>query len=300
MNEIYILVILLLSNKVVKKVEMKTRKTRLIVGFITTAVFLSLFMLGPAEAFILGLAISDNSPLIGDTIKFIASAEVEEGEIIPVDLFILKLEGEENVECKFFPNGTIFEGCKGMSIKNISSPEFGFGYGYGYGFKKGEFLFEITLDTSFYLIGEYMTKLIAVADSSEFEVSGGKLFINAPIKGACSIRAEKGLLELREQSFTNNKLNLIVPLKQASDGQGFLISQEKKDRFLYKFDVVHIIENNNKTLSLKTSGTYRLGRQVEKIAEAIIKIDKNSHIINITDISFEIENMKINFMKGCG
>lgn len=297
MNEIYILVLPIIVVKT--EVEMTKALPRIISTVTAVAILALLLILGPAEAFILDLMLSEKSPTIGDLITFTASAEVEEGEIIPIEYFILKLEGAELASCKFDVNGTIIEDCKGLIITRLSAPEFGFGFGYGYGFKPGRFIFEIIMDTSLYSIGKYETKLIAVSSGSEIEILGDKFFINAAMKGACSVRADDGNLEIGESEFNNNRLSFIVPLKKASTGQGFLISQEKRERFFYKFNVVNIIENNDKILSVLTSGKYRIGQKKGTISNAVITVNKKTKEVTINDGAFEANNMKISFIKGC-
>src|SRR3989344_491144 len=114
---------------------MRKNLAKVVSIFVTIGLLSLLFMLGPAEAFVLGLAVSEKSSTLGDIITFTASAEIEEGESIPISFFILKIEGKEDVMCKFDTNGTVIEGCKGIEILRLSALTFGYGYGYGYGFQ---------------------------------------------------------------------------------------------------------------------------------------------------------------------
>ncbi len=278
---------------------MNKTSAKFISGLISISILVLLFMLGPADAFILSLSVSDKSPTIGDIITFNVSAEVESGEIVPINYFIFKLTGKEDSICKFDVNGTIIEGCKGIEISLLSSPEFGFGYGFGYGFKPGTFKFQIKLDTSDYPIGTYDTKLIASISTGDKEFSGDKISINAPIKGVCSVRAEDGLLKINNKTFEDNKLNFIVPLHKASPGKGFLTGQGKRERFLYQFDVLNIIENNNKTLSFLTSGSYRLDQHKGTASQAIVTIDKKTKKASVIDDAFKVKDMDISLIKGC-
>lgn len=277
---------------------MKKTLAKVVSSFITIGLLSLLFMLGPAEAFVLGLTVSEKSSTIGDIITFTASAEIEEGESIPISFFILEIEGKEDVICKFDTNGTIIEGCKGIEILRLSAPALG--YGYGYGFQPGIFNFKITLDSSEYLIGKYNTKLIAVTPSEDIEVSGDKFFINAPVKGICSVRADEGSLTLSEEDeFDNNKLSFIIPLKKASNGNGFLTGQGDRERFMYKFKTINIIENNNDRLTILTSGDYKIDNKKRINAEAVITLNKKSKEVDIESSDFDAENMHVSLMKGC-
>lgn len=275
---------------------MKKTLARIVSSFITIGLLSLLFMLGPAEAFVLGLTVSEKSSTIGDIITFTASAEIEEGESIPISFFILKIEGKEDVVCKFDTNGTIIEGCKGIEILRLSAPEFG----YGYGFQPGIFNFKITLDSSEYLIGKYNTKLIAVTPSEDIEVSGDKFFINAPVKGICSVRADEGNLILSDENeFDNNKLSFIIPLKKASNGNGFLTGQGDRERFMYKFKTINIIENNNDRLTVLTSGDYKMDNKKRINAEATITLNKKLKRVAVDSSDFDAEDMHVSLMKGC-
>src|SRR3989344_2850108 len=277
---------------------MRKNLAKVVSSFVTIGLISLLFMLGPAEAFVLGLAVSEKSSTLGDIITFTASAEIEEGESIPISFFILKIEGKEDVMCKFDTNGTIIEGCKGIEISRLSAPELG--YGYGYGFQPGVFKFKITLDSSEYSVGKYNTKLIAVTPSEDIEVSGDKFFINAPVKGICSVRANEGILTLSEEDgFDNNRLSFIIPLKKASNGNGFLTGQGDRERFMYKFKTINIKENNNDRLTVLTSGDYKMDNKKKIDAEATITLNKKLKRITVDSSDFDAENMHVTLMKGC-
>lgn len=272
--------------------------TRYIATALSIAIITLLFALGPVGAFFLELTVSDTSPMSGEVIIFMVSAEVEAGEFIPIDRFILRLNGKEDIECVFLPNGTIVSDCEGISIKNVSSSSKEFD-GYGYGFTEGLLKFNITLDTSFYSTGKYKTKIIAIHDGEETEFKGDDIFINSEIKNMCSVRAEDGLLEVDDKVFEKVKLNYHIPLKKAHDGKGFLTGGKGKNRFTYKFEVKNILENNAQNLTALTKGTYKINRKAEKKTEAIIKLDKKSKKVEITDTNISAENLMVTFMRGC-
>ncbi|MDO8509496.1 MAG: hypothetical protein Q7S27_07510 [Nanoarchaeota archaeon] len=274
---------------------MKNR-ANLISGSIALGLSILLLMVGPAHAFILDMNITDKTPSLGDITTFKLSAEVEENEVVPIDYFVLKLDGVENTACKFLPNATILEGCSGMTISALSSPEFG--YSYGYGFLTGKFTFEIDLDTSFYSVGHYTTKLIAFTNGNSVEFLGEDLNIKATKVTACSVRAEDGLLIVEDKEITKNKLNFRIPLQKASQGQGFLTGQNK-GRFSYKFDVQEIKRNDDKILRVVTNGEYKLGQKKGVISHAIITLDKKKKTVSVVNDVFQAENLEVSFMKGC-
>ncbi len=282
---------------------MKGKGRKFISAIASIMILLILFMIGPADAFVIGLSISDTSPFIGEIITLSATAEVEEGEIADIDYFKLNLSGPTESICKFDANGTVIEGCLGLTISRTSSPGFGYGYGYGYGYMPGKFTFEIMMDTSFYMVGKYSTKLIASTSLGDHEISGDNILINEPLKGTCSLRADSGLLTTGEENFTNNKmsLNFRVPKKKDPNGQGYLTGQEKKNRFVYKFRIGNILENNSDRLVLESSGVYRVDKEDEKTGMVLITIDKKLDKINVDEKTgaFNAENMDIGFMRGC-
>ena len=102
-----------------------------------------------ANAFILGLSISDTSPEQGGEISFTLSVDIQTNERLPVDNLILnlsKLDGSFERLCLFDKEGNVISGCEGMSIELISigeedtgnllgvydGTEYNFGYGSGF------------------------------------------------------------------------------------------------------------------------------------------------------------------------
>ncbi len=275
-----------------------TRTVKIISGIVSILILIMLFMLGPAEAFLLSISFSESSPTVGDMINIMLSAEVEEGEIIPIDSFIFELKGKKDVICKFLPNGTVIEGCEGIVVTHISSPPFEFGYGYN-GFIEGILSYDLVLDTSIFPIGKYDTRFIAIIEAEEIEISGNKIMINAPVKGVCSVRAENGLLKFNSKEFMNNRINFNVPLKKAVNGQGFLMSRNGKERFLYKFNIDGILENNEQNMTLDTLGYYRINNDGRINSNATVRLDKLNKKVYVIDNNFNSSMMDVNFIKGC-
>jgi len=158
--------------------------------FITTFIIFLLILSGPASAFILSLNIIPDNPVTkGESISFTGEIEINSDENLPIDSLLLKLDGNEAVNCLFYPNGTIISGCKGISIDFLGSASFGYGYGYGYsygygynfgygyGYTNGKLIYNFTLNTSDYIPGNYSTELTAYIDGESFSTDGNKIII---------------------------------------------------------------------------------------------------------------------------
>jgi len=161
-----------------------------VVSFIITLGVLGILVLsGPADAFTIGLNIPITAVEKGEVITFTGEIDINAGEQLNIDNLKLKLSGPENVNCKFYPNGSIISGCKGLSIHFVGTAGFGYGYGYaqhngnhsfgyGYGYTNGKLTYNFTLNTTDYSHGDYKTKLIVKIKDKEFSQSG----VNIKIK----------------------------------------------------------------------------------------------------------------------
>ena len=160
-----------------------------VISFTVTSFIIGLLILaGPAQGFSLNIDLDDNSPEKGQVIKFDVSVDVEAGEIVNIDELNLKLEGPENVICRFGVGGNIIGSCKGISISRIQSLSFGYGYGYGYNFGygygyagEGELSYLISLDTTTYETGLYETELNVKIGNNTFSEQGEDLNINSAV-----------------------------------------------------------------------------------------------------------------------
>jgi hypothetical protein len=171
---------------------MKKRRQGLFVksfSVLITFIILGLLVLsGPAQAFIISLDITEDIIAKGGSISFIGEIDIETGENLPIENMELFLSGPENVNCLFYPNGTIISGCKGLSIDYLgnASLEYGNGYGYygygynfgyGYGYMEGKLTYNFTLNTTDYLFGNYSTKLTSYIDGNDFSKEGDDILI---------------------------------------------------------------------------------------------------------------------------
>ncbi len=276
-------------------------KFKAISAIISVVIIILLFVAGPANAFILGFTIKDPVVTKGDDIEFKISTQIEQTEILDIDKFTLILDGPELQECEFDANGNILNGCKGITITKLvsSNSTYGYGYGYGYGYMTGVLEFKIKLDSEEYLSGVYKTSLKMIIGENEFEENGEDIIIGISSLQGCSLRAEDGTFSTEEISTKNNKLNLNVPLRNAVNGKGHIISQYKKGRAVYQFDIKSVIENDEDHAVILTDGTLKLTGQ-EKIQEtSTIYLDKVNMAVNVNGETFDLEDMPIYFMQRC-
>ena len=274
-------------------------KSHLIAGILTLTVISLLIFLGPAQAFIVNINISNPLVLIGDAVSFIISASTEEGDNISSALFFLNITGPQNASCSFNVNGTPIPSCPSFSIVKLEGSDDPFGYGYGY--LTGDFKYNVTIDSGILLPGRYNAEFIALFDNStkksnvEFNIVNNSLEIEG-----CSIRGEDGDLLLNNTEFgSKNKLNFNIPKKNAAKGKGSLTSQDKAQRISYKFNVVEAREFDDRFIIADVTG--RLRDQNKEIANenARITIDKQINEIDILGDSFSLENMDARIIKNC-
>ena len=276
---------------------MKKIKARVIAGLIAIAILSILFLLGPAQAFIMDLVVSDNFPIQGDILEFTATAEIESGEILNIEEFVLKITGPQSIECRFLPNGTIIGGCTGIvSIELISFPPLLNGYGPG----PGTFEFLVSLDTAFYPVGLYHTFLSAIISGDPVEIEGDEFFISAISPLGCSVRARKGVIDYNETLFEKNKLSFNMPNREAANsfGKGSLTGQEDRIRFRYKFEITGVLRNNQTNMVLAINGDIR-ERNNRTSESATLFLDKKNKKVTIKDNSFNATGMDVTFIRRC-
>jgi hypothetical protein len=267
---------------------------------VTFLVLLILLTAGPAQAVILGLSVDEANVKKGELINFQAEAEVEAGEMLDVEYFVLKLEGPETIECKFDTDGNPISGCDGIHVARTEVPPV---YGYGYGFGEGFFKFNITLDTLYFESGKYETYLEMWVEGEPYIERGEEVMITpqrppVPLAG-CSIRAEGGELIAEGENYGKGKINFHIPLGNANNGKGSLTAQKGRERVSYKFDVVDVISNNDFIAEIAIEGECKINGDVMD-KTAIITYDKIAETISINcDPELLIENMHITFRKFC-
>lgn len=285
-----------------------------IIAFIFVSVIVMLLLnTGSAKAFNLLLTVFDSSVFKGEDIKFNASIEIEaEDGAVLINNFILRLNGPNNIECRFMPNGTIISqvDCPGITITKLSEAPFGYGY------TEGLFLYKIDLDTNNYTAGLYETRIILVKENGEEIAERGEdiRIITIPPQAlrGCSVRAVQGDVEVNgvDLDSRNNKLSFFISKSvrgrndpEVATGQGFLTAQRGKERFEYDFDIDGVIENSADSATMIVSGKYKINRGPEQTLNAMITFAKNRRgFVNITKIpinDINATNMKISFMQGC-
>jgi len=292
---------------------MKKRVAPSILAFIFVSMIVILLLnTGSAKAFNLLLIVFDNNVFKGEDVNFNASIEIEaEDGAVLINNFILRLNGPNNIECRFMPNGTIISpvDCPGITITKLSEAPFGYGYGY----TEGLFLYKIDLDTNNYTAGLYETRIILVKENGEEIVERGediRITVLPPdILRGCSVRAVQGDIQVDGTDFDsrNNKLSFFISRSrkniEATTGHGYLTSQFGKKRFEYDFDIDEVIENTADSAKMIVSGKYKIDRGEEQTLNAMITFGKNRRgFVDLSQIPVDginATNMKITFMQGC-
>lgn len=281
---------------------------------VTIGVIIIILMAGPADAVILGLSMlnSDTDVIKGEDVNFEVSVEIESGEVLYIDYIILKLDNSikniygcdflDDVECKFFANGSIISGCEGILIEQTNTTNFGYGYSYGYGYEEGVLKYKITLDTNKYIVGDYKSSLLVYSGENVFEKDGAEFSIisESDLLESCSIRAKNGLLDVKGQDLdSRNKINFYVPSDNAKNGRGSLNGQLGRNRLSYGFDIIELLEDNEDYSLIYTAGKYKMGREEKSDEESLILFDKLNNKISLCGDNVNIKNMEINFKQGC-
>jgi hypothetical protein len=288
-----------MKKEIVKKV---------LAGIITFSVLIILIVSAPASAYILNLQFPSKELTKGEQIKFHASIDIEPEDNPTIDYVQLKLAGPIVVNCKFYVNGSIISGCRGITIEKIKvdTCDEGYDYGYCYGYEsKKKLKYEIMLDSSTYIVGKYNSIFSLYSNKKEIaKISGETLTVNAvkPKKNikSCSIRAKDGSSMIEGSDFgTNNKINFYVPIVGARSGEGFITGQKGRTTLSYNFKVKDIVENDENHTAISVTGKYRIGIGKEQIEDAIITLDKRNNKIDVFGENINIVYMNVNFKDGC-
>ncbi len=291
---------------------MKKRNTKIISVILTLTILAGLLISAPAQAFILGLDISNKNVDKGKIIdlKLTAQAVPEDSEIVSLSL---NLSGTSNllglVEefCNFKSDGTIISGCKGIIIDKKDNVGYGYGYihGYGYGYGYGENVLEynIHLNTTEYYAGTYKTTLVVkTTNNNMYNKTGEDITIIGtvdPMK-ACSIRAKQGEAIVQTQDFgTNNKINFYIPNIRARSGQGYILGQKDRTTYSYKFIVDKVLENDKTHAVIAVSGKYKIGIGKQIIEKSIVVFDKKNNQLDINGKNLNVEYMDVSFKDSC-
>lgn len=115
----------------------------------------------------------------------------------------------------------------------------------------------------------------------------------------CSLRADKGSLNIDSIIFDKNSLSFNIPL---SSGQGSLTAQKDKNRFSLTFDVKEILETNSEKLVFRASGKATLNKKPLNFDSIIVSFDKVNNIVSITgtgDKNFQATGLEVTFIEGC-
>ena len=236
-------------------------------------------------------------------------SSVQKGEIVSISFSVSPGEGETLAEldkfgyfsaslsgpayfgdyCSFFPNGTLRYEC-GLEIRKTQDELF--------------YVYAIDINTSQYVAGEYYFYVSSRIGYNYYSVGEGEFNItaeNLPMK-SCSVRASGGSLGtifVDGEEITmlgNNKLNFNIVFRDGNArGEGYLTSQNGRQRIGYKFKVARILENNNDYAVIAVG--YGWGSYVYE--DALIFLDKKNNLVSMRGMLPEVENMKVSLMKGC-
>ncbi|VVB77922.1 Uncharacterised protein [uncultured archaeon] len=147
---------------------------------LTVMIISILVVSSPAQALNLNLNSSKSKISRGESVIFDASILINSNQ--PIQKLELDLSGPEKVSCFFNEDGSIISGCKGMTIRKISTdvPDSGYGYSYGYGYgSEVDPEYEITLASDDYKTGDYTSSLKAFIGDQVFTKDGSNLNIAA-------------------------------------------------------------------------------------------------------------------------
>jgi|SRR3989344_6241294 len=266
---------------------------------ITIAVISLLVLIGPANAYITGLTISNAEPVKGQSVVFTVSAEIEQGEVLDIQSFLLQIQGQQNletIECLFLPSGALASECPGISIQKIQDTDYQFGYGFLPGFLK----YEITFETDNVEEGRYNVKLYTNAGEQVFQSPTKQITIlsdEVEIE-KCSIRAEGGNSYYPINAFaTNNKISFYIPDFNAARGQGSFTAQSK-DRISYGFDIT-AAQVDDDTIKIQGYGKFTNTQRQKNEELSQITYNITSQKVSINSASFNAQNLNVIFRHGC-
>ena len=193
---------------------MPLQKRKITAGIVTTMVLLLLIMAGPAQAFSLTLDVDgEDSVEQGKKIELTAKVNIDSGEALDIENITLVLKGPEHRECVFDITGKMKSGvndaCHGINIKKIPYPQiekgygYSYGYGYGYGYTEQELVYEITIHTQKFEVGNYSTELKITFNGNEFSQQGDNIEITEKKKGQ-EKKEEQGIISGGKFGCTTN------------------------------------------------------------------------------------------------
>jgi hypothetical protein len=277
---------------------------KLLSVFLTLTILLLILMLGPAEALLLEFFVSDGIVYKGEPVEFKVSIKIEQGEILDIKNITLLLEGPEDLECAFLPNGTLIAPCPEIQITKTQDAPYqqGYGYGYGYGYNPQGFLqglleYKIILDSETIKPGQYQSKYIITTPRLRIQSPEQLVSVRSPkvIQG-CSVRAKGGTAVLGEKTFeNNNKLSFYVPSSSAAPGEGSFTAQEDK-RISYSYQIQSAIQLDDNIRIFRVAGNLRfLGETYQE--NATIRLDEATSKIDIKGDTLKVENMNVGFMR---
>lgn len=273
--------------------------SKIIVGALVLGIVAILIFSAPAQAFISSIDIKNNVVDKGETVTININVNTQDNEK-PTDIsfLILKLRGPNAVDCKFLSNATIVSGCDDIIIEEDSTTDTGDCSNYGYG-PGCSIKYKITINTEFFDLGTYITSLIINANGKETTQQGENIIINQ-INKVCSLRASKGTIIVEEKQYFKNKLNFYVPLRRASNGDGYLAGQDDKNSLTYRFKVDKVMTMTDGLTRVQVSGKYRIGIFGNYTNEtSIITIDKINNVTSIVGNKINANGMKISFRQFC-
>lgn len=281
--------------------SVKLISSKVIAGLLVLGVILILVYSGPAQAFVLSLQIPENSVDQGAKIKVNLKVDTENGDNpSDVSYLIFKMNGpdDNDIECRFLPDGEIISGCDEVEIKKINTQDTGYCKSYGYG-EGCSLEYAITIDSSLFEVGNYTTFLIINAKEKDIVQKGKDILINIPGK-VCSIRANNGNVQVDEMEFINNKINYYIPLNNAERGQGYLTGQDGRDRFNFKFKVDEVLNYTNDLIKAQVSGKYRIGSSGRFIEDSgILTLDRIQNVTSFAGNDINMNGMKVYFRRFC-
>lgn len=142
------------------------------------------------------------------------------------------------------------------------------------------------------------SQIIGILFNHNFEIQEKTQEI---VADKCSLRAEKGNLEVNSEDFGgNNKLSFNV--NYLKNGEGSLTAQKDRDRFSLSFEVKEILETNSEKLIFRAGGKGRLNGEEFSSDNVIVTFDKINNIVNVAgegNLSFNAEGMQVTFTEGC-
>ncbi len=263
----------------------------------------SLFILGPANAYVLNFTLGNGNIFVqGENVEYVVELQIEEEEFVDISSFKVEITGPSgSLECSFNPDGTLVQPCGDIKIQKLESAEYGYGYGYGYGFTNGKFRYKIIWDTDDYDLGDYEAKLFMNIGSDESQSESRIIRIaEGLLANSCSIRAREGDASYSgEELNTRNRLSLFVPTPDATSGHGSIIAQGRRgDRVSYSFSVDKARKVGNDKFVFNVSGLLRRGTNRTGIPESSeIVFNSKTFEVDIDGAKFDISEMDVNFAK---